>query len=72
MAEENIKSLLKEHQKEIKRHISVLKEDFDQKLGIIAEQHESIITKLDSHTEAMAAVKEGAEAIKMNIEFILV
>jgi hypothetical protein len=67
---ENIKTILKEHQEEIKRHIGVLKEDFDQKLGFIGEQHESIITRLDSHTEIIASIKEDMEIVKINVELI--
>ncbi|MBU1045506.1 hypothetical protein KJ616_00040 [Patescibacteria group bacterium] len=52
---ENIKTILEEHQEEIKRHISVLKEDFDQKIGLIGEQHGSIMAKIDSHGEMIAS-----------------
>jgi len=34
---ENIKALLKKQEERIKRHIDVLKEDFDDKLKLIAE-----------------------------------
>ncbi|MBU3964147.1 hypothetical protein KJ562_00185 [Patescibacteria group bacterium] len=81
---ENIKTILKEHQEEIKRHISVLKEDVDQKIGLIGEQHGSIIAKLDSHSEMIesmstrldshgemiASIKEDTEIVKINVELI--
>lgn len=67
---EDIKIILKEHQEDIKRHFGVLKEDLDQKIGLIAEQHGSIMTKLDSHSEMIASMKEDMEIVKINVELI--
>ncbi|MDI6882940.1 MAG: hypothetical protein QMC93_00480 [Patescibacteria group bacterium] len=61
---ENIKSLLKEHTEEIKRHtdglekkferhMDVLKEDFDSKVALIVEQYASIRKILDSQTKKL-------------------
>ncbi len=50
---EDIKTLLKKQEERIKRHIDVLKEDFDSKVKLIAEQYDSIRETLDSHTEIL-------------------
>jgi len=82
---EDIKILLQENNKEIRkdieksvgeseervrRHFDVVKEDFDSKVALIGEQHDSIIKKLDSHTEMIGAMKEDIEVTKINVEFI--
>ncbi len=46
---DDIKPILKEYTEEVKRHINVLKEDFDSRIQIISEQYDSINEKLDSH-----------------------
>ena len=45
----DINPILKEYTEEVKRHMSVLKEDFDSTVQTIAEQYDSIDEKLDSH-----------------------
>jgi septal ring factor EnvC (AmiA/AmiB activator) len=73
---EDIKSLLKEQEKrieerieeKIKRHIDVLKEDFDSKVALIAEQYDSIRETLDSHSEMIASIKEDIDIMKGDIE----
>ena len=67
---EDIKTLLKEHTEEVKRHIDVLKEDFDGKVRLIAEQYASIEDALGSHTKIMVSIKEDIEIMKVDIEFI--
>lgn len=76
MAEE-IKEILKEYNKDIKRHIDVLKEDFDDKVALIGEQYDSIIKKLESHDEKLeshdekfASIEKNIEIIKVDIQFI--
>jgi peptidoglycan hydrolase CwlO-like protein len=67
---EDLKSILKEYTEEVKRHISILKEDVDGRVQTIGEQYGSIDKKLDSHAEAITEVKEDIAIIKMDIEFI--
>ncbi len=61
---------LKEHTEEIKRHISVLKEDFDSQVKTVAEQYGSIEQKLDNNAKLMNKTTEDVAVIKMDIEFI--
>ena len=61
--EEN-KSILKE----IKRHMNVLREDIGGQVKLIAEQHNSVIERLDSHTEMIASIKEDTEIMKIDIK----
>lgn len=72
-----IKTILKEYNKDIKRHIGVLNENFNGKIKIIAEQYGDIKNTLgshtiilDSHTDMIASMKEDIEIIKTDIEFI--
>jgi len=78
---EDIKTLLKEHTEEIKRHtgeleqkferhVDVLKEDFDEKVKLLTEQYDSIIQKLDSHDGKFASMEKNIEIIKVDIAFI--
>jgi polyhydroxyalkanoate synthesis regulator phasin len=71
---EDIKTLLKEQEERIeeriKRHIDVLKEDFDSKVALIAEQYDSITQILDSHSKMIASIKEDIEIMKVDIAFI--
>jgi len=67
---EDIKILLKEHTEEIKRHMNVLREDFDGKVKLIAEQYASIEEVLGSHTKIIVSIKEDIEIMKVDIEFI--
>ena len=67
MAEENINKILEKHNEDIKRHIDVLKEDFDDKVQLISEQHSSIQTTLKSHTEMIGSMKEDIEVIKSDV-----
>ena len=55
---------------EVKRHIDVLKEDFDSKVQLIAEQYASIRKTLGSHTEIIVSTKEDIEIMKVDIQFI--
>jgi hypothetical protein len=58
---ENIKTFLKKQEErikkhireELKRHIGVLKEDFDNKVALIAKQYDSIREALDSHSQKL-------------------
>ena len=81
---EDIQSILKEYTEEVKRHIDVMREDFDSKVQLIAEQYDSIDKKLmshdqrlgsieeklDFHSEMIGEMKEDITVIKMDIEFI--
>ena len=67
--ETDIKQLLEEQQAktekrigefkdEIKSYIGVLVEDFDAKVGLISEQHGSIMKVLENHTRQIDEMKE--------------
>jgi len=71
MFEENIKTILKEHQEDMKRYVSALKEDSDQKFEVIVRQHKSIITKLDSHTKMMEKMGRLLEATLNSSKILL-
>lgn len=66
----DIKTLLKEHTIEIKRHIDVLREDFDSKVQLLSEQYDSIIERLNSHDKKFALLEKDIEIIKADIAFI--
>ena len=82
--DKEIDKILEKYNKDIKRHIDVLKEDFDSKAQLIAEQYDSIRkklsdhdtqftsleNKLNSHTEMIASMKESIEIMKIDINFI--
>lgn len=67
---EEVKEILKEYNNDIKRHIDVLKEDFDSKVVLIGEQYISIQGKLDSHTEKLDFHTEMIGSMKVDIEII--
>lgn len=67
---EDIKTILKEYNEDIKRHINALKEDVDSNVRLLVEQYASIEKKLDSHSEMIVAIKEDVEIMKINTEFI--
>lgn len=56
--------------KEFQNHISILMEDIDGKIRLIAEQYEDIRKTLDSHTEMIATMKEDIEIIKGSLRII--
>ncbi len=53
---------------EVKRHMSILKEDTDWKFKLIAEQHGSIMTKLEEHDRRFDKVDLRFDRI--DLEFI--
>ncbi len=67
---EDIKSLFREQTKEIERHIDVLKEDFDDKIKLLAESFSGIEDQLVAIREMVAKNTEDIEIIKMDIQFI--
>lgn len=69
-AEERFTKHTAELEKKFEGYIGVVSEDFHSKVSLIAEQYTSIDKKLDSRAEAIAAVKEGIEIIKVDVEFI--
>lgn len=75
--EKKLKGILKEQREEYQRYLDVLKEDFDGKVKLIAEQYDSIKETLNSHTETLnshtemiASTKEDIEIMKVDIAFI--
>lgn len=81
---DEIREILKEYNKDIKRHIDVLKEDFDSKFALIGEQYDSIQgklgkhenqlqvihDKLDEHDVRFQVIEEKLEVIKNDVEVI--
>lgn len=65
--EKDIGQILNKYNQEIKRHIGVLKEDFDAKVKLIAEQYDSIIKRLDSHDGKFASIEErlGSHGVRL-------
>ena len=84
MEDKDIRKITDKITDEVKRHIDVLKEDFDSKVQLIAEQYASIRealdfhtktldshTKiLDSHTGMIVSMKEDIEIMKVDVQFI--
>jgi len=71
---QEIKSEFKKQTKIILRHFRVLQEDSDSKIKLIAEQHGSIVDKLDqhtvileNHTEMIGSLKEDMEIVKQDV-----
>jgi len=52
---------------DIKRHIGVLKEHFDDKVDIIAEQYGSIQKRLDEHSQQFVLIRNELEVIKIGL-----
>ncbi|MBI3684840.1 hypothetical protein HY250_00300 [Candidatus Azambacteria bacterium] len=81
-----IKTILKEYNKDVKRHISTLSEDFKNQVKIVAEQYvdikkdigriketlDSHTETLDSHTETLNAHTEMIGSMKEDIEVMKV
>ncbi|MBI1754817.1 hypothetical protein HYR65_00860 [Candidatus Azambacteria bacterium] len=74
-----IKTILKEYNKDVKRHISTLSEDFKNQVKIVAEQYVDIKKDigriketLDSHTETLNAHTEMIGSMKEDIEVMKV
>ena len=74
ITEKKLKDILEEqrktYSKDVKMYIGVLKEDFDSKVQLIAEQYDSIIKRLDSHDEKLLAIEHKMEIMKADIEMI--
>jgi len=49
---------------EVKRHMNILKEDMDWKFKLIAEQHGSIVVKLEEHDSRFDVIDIDLKAIK--------
>ncbi|MBM3710545.1 MAG: hypothetical protein FJW61_09015 [Actinobacteria bacterium] len=64
MEEQNFKKLLKEQTEEINRHSSILLEEFQSQLKIVAEVQVEHSRKLDALIEMVANNTENIEMIK--------
>lgn len=64
---EDIKDYTDEKIEESKRHTEVLFEKQEDNIGMISEQHKSIMKTLHSHTEMIASMKEDIEIIKSQL-----
>jgi len=67
---EDIKTLLKEQTEEIKRHMDVLGEDFDNKTGLLVESVSGIQEQLVALKEMVAKNTEDIEVIKSDAQII--
>lgn len=70
MNKKEIKIILDPYNEDIKRHMSVLSEDFQSKVDIVVEQFDSQNKRLDAHTEMIGILMEDITTIKNNVEFI--
>ncbi len=61
---------VKEIKKEFKLHTEALKEHFDDKVGLIAEQYEGISKKLDKHDEQLETISGKLDKHDEQFEFI--
>lgn len=68
--DKKLKNILTEQREEYQHYIGVLKEDFDSKVEVIAEQYTDIKNTLDEHTEMTSSIQGNIEIIKLDIEFI--
>lgn len=51
--EKKLKKILEEQRGEYQRYLDILKEDFDSKVQLIAEQYDDIRKTLNSHSEIL-------------------
>ena len=66
ITEKKLKSILGEQRKtirkeisgDVKRHIDILKEDFDSQVQMIVEQYDSIMERLDSHDDRFLGIEK--------------
>ncbi|PKL72049.1 hypothetical protein CVV26_03160 [Candidatus Kuenenbacteria bacterium HGW-Kuenenbacteria-1] len=68
--DKKIEKILKEQRKEYQHYLGACIEDFDSKVGVIAEQFLDIKKILNSHTKTIGSINVDIEIIKTNIEFI--
>ena len=64
----DINPILKEYTEEVKRHISVLKKDFDRTVQTVAEQYNSIDEKLDSHGKKLDSHGKRLDSIDEKLD----
>jgi len=55
---------------ELKRHFEVVREDFDEKVGLITEQYGAIMEKLGNHEQRLTSIEKNMEIVKVDIVFI--
>lgn len=67
---ENIDKILEKYNQDVKRHMSVLTEDFKNEVKIIAEQVTANTEKLEEHDQRFNKLDETLETIKLDIEVI--
>ncbi|MFH1656823.1 MAG: hypothetical protein ABH956_03630 [Candidatus Nealsonbacteria bacterium] len=67
---EEIKEILKEYNKDIKREMGVLVENLESKVDLIIERQDIFEGKLDSHTEMIGKMMVDIERIKNDVEII--
>lgn len=68
--QKHVDKTMGEQREEFQRYLGILKEDFDSKVTLIAEQYTSIKETLASHTEMIGSTKEDIEIMKVDIAFI--
>jgi len=84
--QKHVDKSLNEQRKEYQNYLAIVAEDFKSQVKLIAEQHESIIEKLDSHDAKFISIEEKLDshdakfisieenigAMKVNIEIMKV
>ena len=70
ITEHKLKDILTEQRTEYQRFLGVMKEDFDSKVQLIAEQYNIIDGKLSSHAEMVGALMEDVQIIKSDVQFL--
>ena len=66
----NFDSKLEKQGEEYQRYLGAVSEDLGSKAQLIAEQHTTIIEKLDSHTEMIGELKVDMETVKTDISVL--
>ena len=70
MTKKEIADILKPYNEDIKRHMGALKEDFQDKVKVIAELSLSIKKTVDSHTEMIGNLAVDVETLKDDVKVL--
>lgn len=72
-----VENVVEKERKEYQRFIDIVKEDFDSRVQLIAEQYHDIKTSLNSHTgtlashtEMIGSIMEDMQIIKSDVQFL--
>lgn len=74
ITESKLKDILTEQRvafrEETHNLLGIMKEDFDSKVQLIAEQYQNIESTLNSHTEMIGSLSEDMQIVKSDVDFI--